>query len=179
MASAHAADRKALTKKKELIIHQFLRENCIPFDYQVHVPFAGCGIGAETTCAYIDFVIYAPWGVICLEVDEFQHKSYDPKCDPRRELDIYGSALLGSNGMKMVFVRYNPDPFTVGGVTMRVSSKDRQSKLLELLQDMSEPAGFLRYVLFFDKDSAEDALPSVSVNWDPRTREVTSALSSH
>jgi hypothetical protein len=91
-------DPKALTKRKELAVHEFLRAAGVEFSYQFHIPFGSCGLGSETTRAFIDFLIPRPWGHICLEVDEGEHGAYGPSCDTRRDMDIFASVALGAGG---------------------------------------------------------------------------------
>ena len=44
------------------------------------------------------------WFHLILEVDEFQHRGSDYKCDERRMVDV-----IAKLGMPCVFIRYNPD----------------------------------------------------------------------
>lgn len=44
------------------------------------------------------------WFQLILEVDEFQHRGAEYKCDERRMIDI-----IAKLGMPCVFIRYNPD----------------------------------------------------------------------
>ena len=83
-----------------------------------HLPFRGCGLESETRRAFADFVLYASWGAVILEVDENQHRERDPSCDVRRDFDMAASVALGS-ARKLAIVRYNPDPFKVAGRTVR------------------------------------------------------------
>jgi hypothetical protein len=168
MRSFHGDNPKARTKQKELIIHFLLTEAGVPFDYQVHVPFKSCGLGSETQCAYIDFLIPMPWGYIVLEVDEEQHSHYTPSCDVRRDFDIAASIALGS-AQKLVIIRYNPDAYNVAGRTLRTTAKERHQKLLSIIQGMNEPEGFQRVFLFYDRDSSDATLPSVAKEWDYHT----------
>ncbi|OLP72490.1 hypothetical protein AK812_SmicGene48181 [Symbiodinium microadriaticum] len=85
MRAFHGDNPKGLTKSKELEVHQLLAKSGIQFEYQHHLPFRGCGLESETTRAFADFVLYAPWGAIILEVDEHQHSHQDPSCDVRRD----------------------------------------------------------------------------------------------
>ena len=103
---------RAVTKSKELEVHQALRDAQITFEYQHHLPFRGCGLESETAHAYVDFALPMPWGYVLLEVDEEQHKAYDPSCDVRRDFDMAASVALGSGG-KLLVLRYNPDAFKI------------------------------------------------------------------
>ena len=70
----------SVCKSKELEVHQALRDAQITFEYQHYLPFRGCGLESETAHAFADFALPAPWGYVLLEVDEEQHKVYDPSC---------------------------------------------------------------------------------------------------
>jgi len=158
----HAGESKALTKQKELILHQALLKAGISFNYQFHLPFKACGIHSETTRAFVDFAILKPWGYILLECDEDQHKGYDPSCDVRRDFDIASSVECGSRH-KLLIVRYNPDGYRVGGKTRVESKKDRMRRLLDLLE--YEPTAFERVFLCYDQDE-QAVLPKVASRWD-------------
>ena len=171
----HGDDPKAVTKRKELEIHQLLREAGINYDYQQHVPFAACGLASETQYALADFAILTSWGAILLEVDEDQHRHYDATCDVRRDFDMAASVALGS-GHKLVILRYNPDTFKVGDVTCRMPKRERHARLLTLLGRLqaAEPATpFERLFLFYDREPG-NGLPTVAQHWN----EVTKAVSS-
>ena len=126
MRTYHGDNPKALTKRKELEVHQLLSQAGLQFEYQRHLPFRGCGLESETQCAFADFVLYAGWGAVILEVDENQHRERDPSCDVRRDFDMAASVALGS-AHKLAIARYNPDPFKVAGRTMRTPKKERCS----------------------------------------------------
>ena len=76
MRTQHSGEAKALTCSKEMKVYQALQNAGVSFQYQLHIPFAGCGIDTETKHARVDFVIAKEWGHIILEVDEDQHRSY-------------------------------------------------------------------------------------------------------
>ena len=75
-----------------------------------------------------------------LEVDEEQHKAYDPSCDVRRDFDMAASVALGS-GHKLLVLRYNPDAFKIAGVTRRTTKKERHAQLIRLLGELLARAG--------------------------------------
>ena len=132
MQTVHGDNPRSVTKSKELEVHQALRDAQIAFEYQHHLPFRGCGLESETAHAYADFALPAPWGYVLLEVDEEQHKAYDPSCDVRRDFDMAASVALGS-GHKLLVLRYNPDAFKIAGVTRRTTKKERHAQLIRLL----------------------------------------------
>ena len=178
MRTFHGDNPKALTKSKELEVHQLLGKSGIEFEYQHHLPFRGCGLESETTRAFADFVLYASWGAIILEVDEHQHSHQDPSCDVRRDFDIAASVALGSQH-KLVILRYNPDTFKVAGRTIRIPKTERHPKLLQLLHSLlqEEPErSFQRLFLFYDRATEDSELPAVAEHWDVVARTVSRAV---
>ena len=121
MRSFHSDNPKALTKRKELEVHQLLSQAGLQFEYR-------CGLESESVCAFTDFVLCASWGVVILEVDEEQHRERDPSCDVRRDFDMAASVALGS-AHRLAIVRHNPDAFKAAGCTLRTGKKERHAKL--------------------------------------------------
>jgi len=176
----HSEDPKALTKRSELELFVILREADIVFEYQKHLPFSGCELGSETKYCFIDFAIHYSWGVVFLENDEHQHEAQDPSCDVRRDFDAVASVALGS-GQKVVFLRFNPDAFRVGGFTKRTPKKERYGALLDLLiaWQTVEPAPekeFARFFMYYSRDSDLATLPSVASSWAQAAREVSGVI---
>ena len=165
MRAYHSGVTKARTKTKELSVHQALQKAGLEFEYQKYIPFAGCGLTSETRYAYLDFLFVKTWGYIILEVDEDQHRSYPPSCDVRRDFDIVASVSLGS-AQKLTIIHYNPDAFQIAERTASVSSKERLDALVTLIQDLPEPQGFERIFMYYTKDAADSALPTVAEQWD-------------
>ena len=178
MRAFHGDNPKALTKSKELEVHQLLSKSGIQFDYQDyqhHLPFRSCGLESET---FADFVLYAAWGAIILEVDENQHSHQDPSCDVRRDFDMAASVALGSQH-KLAIVRYNPDAFMVAGRTVRTPKTESHPKLLQLLHSLiqEEPERhFQRLFLFYDRAAEDSELPAVAEDWDVVARTVSRAV---
>lgn len=179
MQSQHAESPKALTKAKELDLYSALQQAGLDFEYQKYLPFRGCGLASETAFAYIDFTISKPWGAIFLECDEYQHTSYDPSCDVRRDFDTCTSIALGSQH-KVVILRYNPDAFKVGRLTRRTSKKERQQRLIQILKTWDEDPvpdlGFARFFLFYDAENDVATLPLVAYRWAEEVRAVSRRL---
>ena len=171
MRSKHSAECKAITKGKELEVHQALQDAGYSFEYQKHIAFAGCGLESETRCAFVDFVIPAHWGYVLVEVDEDQHRSYDLSCDVRRDFDVAAAISLGS-GHKLRTIRYNPDSYRIAGVAQKTSKAARMEALMRNI-NAEEPAGFERVFLFYDSESPAAVLPQVAASWDAIAREVS------
>ena len=180
MRAKHSGQPKALTKVKELSVYQALQAADITFEYQKYLPFAGCELNSETTCAYVDFAIIASWGALLLEVDENQHYSRDASCDPRRDFDMCASLAMGS-GHKVIVLRYNPDSFRIDGKNVSVSTKDKQRRLVEvirawLLEDPAPDRQLARYFLYYDGRS-DSQLPVIAKDWQyDEARAVSTVL---
>jgi len=176
MRTRHSDNPKALTKSKELDLHQILQKAGVDFEYQKHLPFRSCGLASETAWAWIDFCILTVWGVILLECDEMQHSAYDPSCDVRRDFDSCASIALGSR-QKAVILRYNPDAFKIGGQTRYTTKKERHAKLIETIQSWEEdPApelGFARFFMFYDAENDAAQLPLIAQHWSEEVRAVS------
>ena len=110
------------------------------------------------------------WGYVIIEVDEMQHKSYDPNCDVMRDFDIASAVTMGS-AHKLRIAHFNPDAFRVDGKTRYASKKNRISKLLEAI-DEDEPEGFERIFLHYEMESGS-TLPRVSASWEDAAKEVS------
>ena len=179
MQAAHADHPKALTKKKQLDLHEALVKAGIQFEYQKHLPFRSCGLESEGSHAFIDFVIPKSWGVILLECDEEQHSTYDASCDVRRDFDSCASIALGSQE-KCVVLRYNPDAFQIGGKTRYTAKKERQAKLLEVIAswdvDPAPDLGFARFFLFYDAESEDAPLPLIAQQWTEEVQKLSRCL---
>lgn len=170
MASRHSDNPKALTKKKELVVYQALKDAGVAFDYQYRMPFHGCGLDSETKYAVLDFVITMPWGHWILEVDENQHKAYDVSCDPRRDFDIMSSAALAGH-QKIVILHYNPDSWMIGNIRCTMQPKLRHKRLVEVLR--GEPPSSARLFLYYDRKLRDDTLPAVAEHWSGPVRELS------
>lgn len=76
-----------------------------------------------------DFVLETECGFfVVVEVDEFQHFSYTSECENTRMINI--SQSLGGPTM---FIRFNPDNYTVGNSKQHVRLADRYNILKKWL----------------------------------------------
>ena len=152
MRNCHTTEVRALTKRKELEVHQLLELHGIDFRCQHYLPFKTCGLEG-TTCCYVDFTLEMPWGTLLLEVDEDQHFTYPAECDVVRDLNIASSIALGSQ-TKVVILRYNPDHFCIDNNVQRLSKKTKLDKLMETIRQFeTDPAPgllFARRFLYYD-----------------------------
>jgi len=92
-------------------------------------------VGGECGKYRPDFLYDAVTHRVVVEVDEDQHRGYDPECERVRMINI-----LGALGMRCVFIRYNPDTFKVDGKTVRVYEKKRHELLLKTIREYMKPS---------------------------------------
>ena len=129
-------------KTDEMKCVNFLRENNINFIHNKSVGFE-CGNFKP------DVKIDAKTHILIVEVDENQHKQYNSKCELTRMLNIYVA-----EGMRCVFLRYNPSSFKIGSAAAKISSKERLKILLDLIKihTTSIPDDEVTiYKMFFDQ----------------------------
>jgi len=122
-------------KMKEKIIKNFLIQNNINFKEQHKIDFS-C-VDNNLTYCYIDFIILKQNTIICLEVDEEQHKQYNDSisCDSSRTAKIIESLRLEQNNMNIIIIRYNPDEFKVDGKKYTISDNERHLILLNTINN--------------------------------------------
>ncbi len=71
--------------------------------------------------------------VVIVEFDEYQHDSYEERCELQRML-ILTHGFMTSRCACIRWIRYNPDGFEVNGRKIRVSTKDKKAYFIERIQ---------------------------------------------
>ena len=111
----------------------------------------------DNTCTphrrFIDFQTTIGTYVFCIEVDENQHKNYDPIDEEERIMQIYENA-----NRKLIFIRFNPDNYIRNGITKKTLLKDRfqilGDKIREVIDRIEHGDGYDKWFteikLFFD-----------------------------
>ncbi len=132
----HSLEGQARQKKQEQRIANVLDAAGIDYKREHKIDFTCMG-DADNSYARIDFVFMRFGRVIFLEVDEEQHRFGYGKtmCDMKRMTKIIESLCLEGNSMKIVFIRYNPNTFTVDYQSRNVIKKTRERTLVDMLQD--------------------------------------------
>lgn len=118
-------------KKEEQRVEKALQAAGIDFKREHHVDFA-CWNG---TSARLDFIIIKEGGVIVVETDESQHEGYGIVCDVARMCNVYSAWLVGGNTLPIKMIRYNPNKYTVDGKKPIKYKRDREAKLIEVIND--------------------------------------------
>ena len=83
----------------------------------------------------IDFQTEMGNVVVGIEVDENQHKTYDPLDEEKRIMQIYENA-----DRNLVFIRFNPDKYREGGKWKRTPIQTRYIKLAEKIEEIFHQA---------------------------------------
>ena len=112
-------------------------------------------VGGECGKYRPDFRYDALTHFVVVEVDEDQHKRYDPECERIRMINIVQAV-----GMRCVFVRYNPDAFHIDGKMIRVYEKKRHDLLLRTIRECmtSPPTADVVYLYYDNAEVRVDAL---------------------
>lgn len=90
---------KRRVKEKEDRVEFLLKSNDIQY-------IRDCIIGKSKKRP--DYLIYTDWGILILEVDEFQHRK---KVYTEKELERMRQIYVDCNCENVLFVRYNPDKY--------------------------------------------------------------------
>ena len=131
-------------KTKEYKVVNFLKENKIKF---IHDKSIGYAYGNYIPDILIDMKTHN----VIVEIDENQHKQYDKSCEISRMLYIHTA-----QGVKCVFIRYNPDSCRIDGKSKR--PKERLDILLKEVKKNMEniPKDEITvYLLFYDCEEDE------------------------
>jgi hypothetical protein len=90
-------------KSKEIYIRDFLKENFNGFIHDIALWTGNCDCSHRRR---IDFRILVNNTLLCIEVDENQHKRYNNKDEEIRYDDLF---MI--HGGKFIFIRFNPDHY--------------------------------------------------------------------
>ena len=160
--------RKNHEKVKESIMILYLRNNIILSDNIKELP---CDKIVNKNCNLYrpDLPYDCSSHILVIECDENQHKNYNwESCISNKSLEhaeekrMY-EIMIAYEGKPIIFLRYNPDSFSVKGKT---SKKYTINKRLEILKkwveycmklDISEISGLVQYKkLFYDEYEEKD-----------------------
>lgn len=131
--------------------------------------------GGECTKQRPDFIFECVTHKLILEVDEDQHRDYEPGCDYTRMCNI-----AQANGMPTIFIRYNPDGYRdASGKKQDDTTYRRRQTLLEWVNHLRKPIDrkvtnfCTAYYLFYDGYVASDVKEVCITPWDNDEQEQT------
>jgi hypothetical protein len=144
--------RPKLRKQKEWEVLNYLRENVSqkPAFHDSSRPVSECSKRRPD-------IFYQCLGhCVIVEVDENQHRNYNPSCECARISEIVGS--LG--GFPVVFIRYNPDAIKWKGKFVSGVSREKRLEMLVDVVKKELNAIFetftVRLIQLFYDDDGED-----------------------
>jgi hypothetical protein len=155
-------------KKKELAVKTLLKSKQIQFVHDT-IPPDGCGRARP------DFTMDCGTHVVLVEVDEFQHRrsNYPCECEQVRTINLFQEF----GGMKVVFIRYNPDSYTdKSGKKQRGNSQRNTDRLIRLIEhtmkNIPDPMLCTRYICF---DGDDGTYEDIAIEYETHiTREMAS-----
>jgi hypothetical protein len=145
----HTVEGQLRQKRKEEAFDRFLKAAGVTFEREPRIGF--CGEGAKKY-AKPDFVVYVNYGIVIVELDEFQHSHYPAECEVARMLDLFAQhAKNGAEGGKLHIIRFNPDAFSIAGRRQRVPIAERHARVLWAVAQAPEGDFGITY-LFYDAE---------------------------
>ena len=118
-----------------------------------------------------DFLFDVGVRMVILEVDENSHHSYPSECELARMFDISQSL-----GMQTIFIRFNPDDYTIDGVKQSVPVFERWQQLRDALDwamgNFDEEVPFLTVKYLFYDDCVEQTFAIELVDGAARLVEI-------
>jgi len=116
------ATKNIRCKTKENYVRDFLKEEFDGFIHDIPLWTGNCDCSHRRR---IDFRKLIGNTLLCIEVDENQHKRYDKKGEELRYDDLF---MI--HGGKFIFIRFNPDKFTnLNGTAKNPTMKTRMDYL--------------------------------------------------
>jgi hypothetical protein len=144
--------KETYLKKKEEWMVKFLTRNKIAFDRELVIDYRKCG--EQDTWARLDFVLYKEDHIIILSVDEFQHIDYEVVCDVARMSKVVCSIRCTGDMRPIIWLRFNPDYFSVNGEKIKIKVEDREEVLLNCIDNsvdmLVDGKDVMVYYLFYD-----------------------------
>lgn len=94
-------------------------------------------VDKNSTHCRVDFHIVYNGILFLLEVDEYQHDTYSQACETVRMYNVFESLTLGGNLLPIVFIRYNPDKFTIDDDEIKIYKSDRMEQVYDFITNYS------------------------------------------
>jgi hypothetical protein len=146
----HTQEGQLRQKKKEQAVDLFFSKQpsqAGKWERELYINFRCFEIDSDQkkNCRIDFYRIIAPVGKppvhVCLEVDEDEHTGYAPECDLRRMTDCYAHCFSVTSELenaRVLWIRYNPDKFTIDGKKAVVNAAARRKTLIDFLLDVEE-----------------------------------------
>ncbi|KAJ3160946.1 hypothetical protein HDU86_008309 [Geranomyces michiganensis] len=124
-----------------------------------YAPFRSCGDNRKP-----DTVVSVGDLMATIETDEDGHGDYELSCEWAKALQHRQSALMTDGVKRVAFVRFNPSPWKVTGVTVRCALQSRMEVLGDLIQTLADTQTELStlHKVFYPCTSKEDKCVAVT-----------------
>lgn len=152
MKAYHSEESRAFAHREEKSMEEFLLKNGISFVREHHVSYS-CVADRENNFARIDFLMMKEGGIICLEVDENQHRNNEIVCENARMAKVHESLALEGNTLPLMFIRFNPHDFRLDGKKISKTISERQFALLKLIEEIELKTAPLFQIVYMFYDS--------------------------
>ena len=121
----HPLSADIRTKSKEIITTNYIKEQLpeYEFKYDKRLELGGCDCSNRRRPDAYKLINET---MLCVEVDEFQHKYYDKEDEEARINDLF---MVHSG--KWIFIRFNPDNYKKNNETIKTSINTRLPTLLD------------------------------------------------
>jgi hypothetical protein len=141
-------------KKEELAVAKALDEAQIPYQREVRINY-NCFSSGSKRWAMLDFVIELPDKRVIGEVDENQHNSvgYNIQCDLARMTHVMAAIACEDNTRPTLWIRFNPNAFSVDGERVRITKKKKLSTLVEMIKNHSMTKHTEIMYMYYDADA--------------------------
>jgi hypothetical protein len=118
-------DCNQIKNKKEWGIVRYLRKNIdIPFEYNSSKMLQGCS--RKRPDVYFELSKHC----VIVEIDEYQHNTYEDSCECARLNEI----VNGIGGKSVIIIRYNPDKVMNKGIQIEFPQIERLELLIETIK---------------------------------------------
>ena len=149
---SHCSEETVYRRQKELLVFTILKENFADYTF-----IWNGAVGQDKSCALTryrpDFCFDRGFYYLIVECDEDAHRQYDVECERKRMYEITGGL-----GLPVVFVRYNPDSFSINGKVSRCHHITKKRHLVNTVQkyltttryDLFKRTTLIVHYLFYD-----------------------------
>lgn len=164
----HTEEGMRRQKKKETWVAEQLKAANFTVERELYVKFS-C-FDTEGKYARIDHVVDMGIYIGLIETDEGQHDRYFVSCELRRMMDVVAAIRCTNESRPIVWIRYNPDRFSVDGIKVKRKRGERMERLLQLLRSHVPTRPLSIFYLFYDLVNGAPAIfedPTYDSNLKP------------
>jgi len=157
----HTGYFSQIMKKKETRVFDYLTTAGFCFEREVYISY-NC-FDTNRKSSRIDAVFEFPGRNlrVLLEVDETQHDGYPIACDVRRMNDTGSAIRLAGTDANLLWVRFNPDAYSVDGERVRTPWVDRVAALGNILTAFQPSKSMEIMYMYYD---TVDGVPAICSN---------------